>query len=104
MKELREIHKEMAKRLTAGDAVSPFSWHVLLKKDNNRNTMMSERIVTIDIDRLREDLRDDDLGAFYGGGFGGALLESFDIDRATPEELVQIAQNRGIDLRRYMMD
>lgn len=66
--------------------------------------MMSERIVTIDIDRLREDLRDDDMGAFYGGGFGGALLESFDIGRATPEELVQIAQDRGIDLRRYMMD
>ena len=77
---------------------------VLLKKDNNRNTMMSERIVTIDIDRLREDLRDDDLGAFYGGGFGGALLESFDIDRSTPEEVMQIAQDRGIDLRRYVVD
>ncbi len=65
---------------------------------------MSNIIFTIDIDRLREDLRDDDLGAFYGGGFGGALMESFDIERATPEELVQVAQDRGIDLRRYMVD
>ena len=65
---------------------------------------MSNIILTIDIDSLREDLRDDELEAFYGGGFGGALMESFDIDRATPEELVQIAQDRGIDLRRYMMD
>jgi hypothetical protein len=65
---------------------------------------MAEIIITIDIDRLREDLRDDYLGAFYGGGFGGALMESFDIDRATPEELVQLAQDRGIDLRRYVVD
>ena len=65
---------------------------------------MSNIILTIDIDSLREDLRDDDLGAFYGGGFGGALMESFDIDRATPEELMQIAQDRGIDLWRYVVD
>ena len=29
-------------------------------------------------------------------------MEAFDINRATPEELVQIAQERGIDLRRYV--
>lgn len=36
--------------------------------------------VIIDIERLRDDLRDDDLGAYFGGGFGGALMEAFDID------------------------
>ena len=61
-------------------------------------------IVTIDIERLREDLRSDDLGAYLGGGFGGALMESFDIERAAPEELVQIAQDKGIDLRRYVVE
>ena len=60
-------------------------------------------IVTIDIERLREDLRSEDLGAYWGGGFGGALMETFDLDRATPEELVQIAQDKGIDLRRYVV-
>ena len=64
---------------------------------------MSNTIVTIDIERLREDLRSEDLGAYWGGGFGGALIEAFDIDHATPEELVQIAQDRGIDLRRYLV-
>ena len=59
--------------------------------------------VIIDIERLRDDLRDDDLGAYFGGGFSGALMEAFDIDRATPEELVKIAQERGIDLRRYVV-
>ena len=61
-------------------------------------------IVTIDIQRLREDLRSEDLGAYFGGGFGGALMEAFDIDRTTPEELVAIAQDRGVDLRRYAVE
>ena len=64
---------------------------------------MSETVVTIDIERLREDLRPEDLGSYFGGGFGGALMEAFDIDSATPEELVQIAQDKGVDLRRYVV-
>ena len=64
---------------------------------------MSETIVTIDIERLREDLRSEDFGAYFGGGFGGALMEAFDIESATPEELVQIAQDNGVDLRRYVV-
>lgn len=64
---------------------------------------MSEIVVTIDIQRLREDLRSEDLGAYLGGGFGGALMEAFDIDSATPEELVQFAQDRGVDLQEYIV-
>ena len=60
--------------------------------------------ITIDINRLRNDLRDEDLGAFFGGGFGGALIEVFDIDNATTQELVQFAQDRGVDLRMYMVE
>lgn len=57
----------------------------------------------IDIDRLRDDMRSECLGAYFGGGLGAALIESFDIDRATPEQLVEMAQSQGIDLRRYQM-
>ena len=64
---------------------------------------MSNTIVTIDIERLREDLRSEDLGAYFGGGFGGALMEAFDIESATPEELVQIAQDKGVDLQNYII-
>lgn len=60
-------------------------------------------IVTIDIRRLREDLCSEDLGAYFGGGFGGALMEAFDIDNATPEELVRIAQDKGVDLQNYLL-
>ena len=52
---------------------------------------MYDDYITIDVD----------FGAYFGGGFEGALSESFDIDRATPEQLVEMAKRQGIDLRRY---
>lgn len=55
----------------------------------------------IDVDELREDMKQDCYGTFFGGGFGGALMEASDIESASPEELVRIAQRKGIDLSRY---
>ncbi len=59
--------------------------------------------ITIDLDALREDMKRDCYGAFFGAGFGGALIESFDIEDASPEELVEMAQDKGIDLRKYQV-
>ena len=70
----------------------------------NEKQVKMETIVTIDTRRLREDLHNEDLGAYFGGSFGGALMEVIDIDSATPEELIQIAQDRGVDLRKYVID
>ena len=64
---------------------------------------MYQETITIDVDRLRDDMRDECLGAYFGGGFGAALIESFDVDRATPEKLVEMAQNEEIDLRKYQV-
>ena len=64
---------------------------------------MYQETITIDVDRLRDDMRDECLGAYFGGGFGAALIESFDVDRATPDKLVEMAQNQGIDLRKYQV-
>lgn len=58
----------------------------------------------IDIDELRKDLLDESYGAFFGGGFGGALMESFDIKKATPDELIKMAQRNGIDPEDYFKD
>lgn len=58
----------------------------------------------IDVDKLRDDMLQEDLGAFFGGGFGGALVEAVDVERASDEELVEMAQRQGIDLRRYEVD
>ena len=57
--------------------------------------------MTIDIDKLREELKQECYGAYFGGGFGGALIESLDIERASPEELIKIARGKGLDLSRY---
>ena len=35
----------------------------------------------IDIDALRNDLIKDEYGAYFGGGFGGALIEAADISQ-----------------------
>ena len=64
---------------------------------------MYQETITIDVDRLRDDMRDECLGAYFGGGFGAALIESFDVDRATPEKLVEMAQNQGVNLRDYQI-
>ena len=58
----------------------------------------------IDVDELREDMKHDCYGAFFGGGFGGALMEASDIESASPDELVRIAQRKGIDLSKYEIE
>ena len=57
--------------------------------------------MTIDIEKLREDLKQECYGTFFVGGFGGALMESFDLERASSEVLVEIAEKKGIDLCEY---
>ena len=54
----------------------------------------AQETITIDVERLKDDMREECLGAYFGGGFGGALVESFDVDRSTPKELVEREQFR----------
>lgn len=63
--------------------------------------MYKEEAITIDVERLRKDMHDECMGACFGGGFGGALIESFDVDRASPEKLVEMAQRKDTNLRKY---
>ncbi len=65
--------------------------------------MHDEETITIDVERLRSDMRNECMGAYFGGGFGGALTESFDVDSASPEKLVQMARQQGINLRNYQV-
>ena len=62
---------------------------------------MSKETITIDVDRLRDDMRNESYGAYFGGGFGGALIEAFDVERASDEKLVEMAIQQGIDIRKY---
>ena len=59
----------------------------------------------INIEKLREDMKQDCYGVYFGGGFGGALVESFDVEKASPEKLVEMTKNkRGINLSDYEED
>ena len=58
-------------------------------------------MTTIDVEKLRNDMKKECYGAYFVGGYGGALIESFDIDRATPEKLIEKAKKQGFDLRKY---
>ena len=57
----------------------------------------------IDVDKLREDLKQECYGAFFGAGIGGALIESFDIENASDEEIIDNdkAKSKGIDIEDY---
>ncbi len=57
----------------------------------------------IDIESLRNDLKNNSLGAFYGGGFGGALIESFQIDKASDEEIIRLANKMNIEIEDYVI-
>ena len=55
----------------------------------------------IDYEALREDLKQESLGAFFVGDFGGALIETSYIEKANPDELIKLAKQQGIDIHKY---
>ena len=57
--------------------------------------------ITIDVEKLRDDLNNESLGAFFVGGFGGALIEAGDLERASPDKLVEMARRDYVDLEDY---
>ena len=55
----------------------------------------------IDIEALRNDLKEEALAVYFAGGFGAALIEASDIEEMSPEELLEFAQKQGISIDRY---
>lgn len=57
-------------------------------------------MATIDVDELREYMRD-----YYGtammSGFPAAVLDLADVDSMSGEELCELAEDNGIDLRKF---
>ena len=59
--------------------------------------------MTIDTERLRRDMADD----AYAGAFAcepAMILEAYEIEHASEEELIQIARRRGFYLEKYRID
>lgn len=55
----------------------------------------------IDIDKLRKDMLDNSYALFFASDIIAALAETPDIEQASDEELIEMAQKQGIDLRKY---
>ena len=55
----------------------------------------------IDIDKLREDIKDELMGVAFGGGYGGALMQTFDVDKYSDEQVIRYAMANGMDLSKY---
>ena len=55
--------------------------------------------MTINLDALREALERECCGAFYGGGFGGAMVQATEVKEASPKKLLALAEELGVDLR-----
>ncbi len=58
--------------------------------------------VTIDTERLRGDLMDR-FGTAMHNGFPMAVMDLSKIERASAQELADLAQKQGIDLRKYII-
>ncbi len=55
----------------------------------------------IDYDDLREDLMANEMGEHGRGAFGGSLLEPWELEAASPQELRDLAENAGFDINDY---
>lgn len=54
-----------------------------------------------DIKRLREDMVNECMGAYFGGGFGGACVKAEMLENVSDEILIALALEKGIDISKY---
>ena len=54
----------------------------------------------VDVERIRKDLLENSYGAFFIGGYGGAMIEAHDIKNMSADELIELAIEQGLDLNK----
>ena len=59
--------------------------------------------MTVNVDKLRNHLIDYYGSAMYSG-FPAAVIEVMDVETASPEELIDIANRAGFNVRNYAID
>lgn len=60
-------------------------------------------MATIDVDKLRDYMKDY-FGTAMMGGFSAAILDLADVDSMSGEELCKTAEDNGIDLRDFVIE
>ncbi len=53
---------------------------------------------TIDLDGVKQEIKQKLEGAYFGGGYGAALMESFELDTCSDQELIRKARQYGVNL------
>ena len=58
----------------------------------------------IDINKLKQDLKNYYEAAYFTLGYGAALMDSFDLDNLSDEEIISKATENGVDLEQYIIN
>lgn len=58
----------------------------------------------IDINKLKQDLKDYYEAAYFTLGYGASLMDSFDLDNLSDEEIINKAIDNGINLEQYIIN
>lgn len=58
----------------------------------------------IDINKLKQDLKDYYEAAYFTLWYGAALMDSFDLDNLSDEEIINKAIDNGINLEQYIIN
>lgn len=58
----------------------------------------------IDINKLKQDLKNYYEAAYFTLGYGAALMDSFDLDNLSDEEIISKAAENGVDLEQYTIN
>ena len=58
----------------------------------------------IDINKLKQDLKNYYEVAYFTLGYGAALIDSFDLDNLSDEEIINKAAENGVDLEQYTIN
>lgn len=58
----------------------------------------------IDINKLKQDLKNYYEAAYFTLGYGAALMDSFDLDNLSDEEIINKAIDNSINLENYIIN
>lgn len=60
--------------------------------------------MVLDVDSLRNDLISYFEGVFYIGGYGAAIIDITNVESASVNELIEIANRNNFNLNDYIID
>mgnify|MGYP004654177419 CR=1 FL=1 len=61
-------------------------------------------MIEIDINKLKQDLKDYYESAYFTLGYGTALMQSFDIDNLSDDEIINKAIDNGLNIENYIVN